>query len=72
MPAAVLDKQDPGADTSKNPVLSKTSAHALDKDSYLAGCMRLLACDSGGGERDASGLLIVIAALAATRKRNRS
>ena len=72
MSAAVLDKQDPGADTSKNPVLSTTSAHTLDNDSYLAGCIRLLACDSGGGDRDASGVLIVLAALAATRKRNRS
>jgi hypothetical protein len=72
MPTAVLDKQDPGADTSNHPVLSRTSAHAIDNDGYLAGCLRLLACDSGGGGRDASGLLIVFAALAATRRRNRS
>jgi hypothetical protein len=72
MPSAVLDKQDPGADTSKNPVLSRTSAHYVDNDSQWAGCLRLLACDSGGGHGDASGVLIVLAALAATRKRNRS
>jgi MYXO-CTERM domain-containing protein len=72
MPTAVLDKQDPGADTSKNPVLSRTSAHYVDNDSQWAGCLRLLACNSGGGSGDASGLLIVIAALAATRRRNRS
>ncbi|HEY5948450.1 MAG TPA: hypothetical protein VIV40_23295 [Kofleriaceae bacterium] len=76
MPAAVLDKQDPGADTSKHPVLSKTSAHYSDPSdgryNPALGCLRLLACDSGGRGGDASGLLIVVAALVATRRRRAS
>ena len=73
MPSGVLDKQDPAADTSRNPVLSKTSAsyHADSvRDHALFGCLRMLSCNAGGG--DASGLLIVVAALAATRRRKRS
>jgi hypothetical protein len=71
MPAAVLDKQDPAADTSKHPVLSRTSAHYVDEDSPWRGCLRMLACDAGGGG-DVSGALIVIAVLAATRRRKTS
>jgi MYXO-CTERM domain-containing protein len=74
MPSGVLDKQDPAADTSRNPVLSTTGAsyHGPDgvRDNPLFGCLRMLSCNAGGG--DASGLLIVIAALAATRRRKRS
>ena len=71
MPSAVLEKQDPGADTSRNPVLSKTSAHYVDQDSPWRGCLRMLTCNAGGGG-DASGVLIVLAVLAATRRRKTS
>jgi MYXO-CTERM domain-containing protein len=71
MPVAVLDKQDPAADTSKNPVLSTTSAHYGDQDAPWRGCLRMLSCGASGGG-DASGALIVIAVLAATRRRKTS
>lgn len=72
MPSAVLDHQDPGADTSKNPELSRSgSRHGID--AQWLGCLRWVACDSGAhGGGDASGVLLVLALFAATRKRNRS
>lgn len=71
MPSAVLDHQDPGADTSKNPVLSRSSAHYVDPDDNRwgpLGCLRMLACSTGRGG-DTSGALVVIAVLVATRRR---
>ena len=72
MPSEVLDKQDPAADTSKNPILSRSEAHSADDDRYRwLGCLRLFAC-SGAGGGDASGGLIVLAVLVATGRRKRS
>jgi MYXO-CTERM domain-containing protein len=73
MPAEVLDKQDLHADTSKNPILSRSEAHSAQSDgvSQWLGCLRLLSCSAGTGG-DTSGALIVIAVLAAIRRRNRS
>ena len=73
MPAEVLDKQDLHADTSKNPILSRSEAHGPsdDRASQWFGCLRLLSCSAGTGG-DASGALIVMAMLVATRRRNRS
>lgn len=73
MPSAVLDHQDPGADTSHNPELSRSgSRHGID--AQWLGCLRWVACDSGARGRggDASAVLLVLALLAATRNRNRS
>jgi hypothetical protein len=72
MPSAVLDHQDPGADTSHNPELSRSgSRHGID--AQWLGCLRWVACDAGArGGGDASGVLLVLALVAATRKRNRS
>ena len=72
MPSAVLDHQDPGADTSHNAVLSRSSAHYKDPDESPwtpLGCLRMLSCDTGGGGGDASGALVVLAVVAATRRR---
>ena len=71
MPAAVLDKQDPATDTSKHPVLSRTSAHYANEDFAWRGCLRMLSCDAGPSG-DVSGGLIVIAVLAAMRRRKTS
>lgn len=74
MPSAVLDHQDPGADTSKNPVLSRTSARYSDPEESRwgpLGCLRMLACSTGRGG-DTSGALVVLAVLAATRRRKTS
>jgi MYXO-CTERM domain-containing protein len=73
MPSDVLDKQNPAADTSKHPVLTRSSAHYVDPERREGwqGCMRLLACRAGTGS-DASGGLVVLAVLVATRRRNRS
>lgn len=74
MPSVVLDHQDPGADASKNPILSRTEAHHVDPNDARwpwLGCLRMFACSAGHGG-DASGVLVVLAALAATRRRNRS
>jgi MYXO-CTERM domain-containing protein len=74
MPSEVLDKQEPGADTSRNPVLSRTEAHHIDPNDApwrWFGCLRMLSC-SAGKQGDASGALIVLAALAASRRRKRS
>lgn len=70
MPSAVLDNQDPGADTSKNPVLTRSSAHYVDpSDTHRwPGCLSLLSCNSGT-HGDASGLLVVLAVLVATKRR---
>ncbi len=73
MPSSVLDHQDPGADTSHNPVLSRTSAHYVDPNDQrwaALGCLRMLACDAGRGG-DTSGALVVLAVLAITRRRRR-
>ncbi|HEY5926918.1 MAG TPA: hypothetical protein VIV11_34765 [Kofleriaceae bacterium] len=74
MPSAVLDKQDPGADTSRNPILSRSEASYVDPSDERwrwLGCLRWLSCSTGTGG-DASGVLIVIAVLATTRRRKRS
>lgn len=75
MPADVLAKQDPSADTSKNPVLSRSEAHYRDPNGpaeglgQLLGCMKMFSCSTRGGDSDLGGLLVVAAALAATRRR---
>ena len=74
MPSAVLEKQDPGADTSRNPILSRTEAHYVDPNDaryQWLGCLRWFACDAGA-RGDASGALVLLAVLAATRRRKRS
>jgi MYXO-CTERM domain-containing protein len=73
MPSAVLDKQDPAADTSKNPILSRSEAHYVDPSDaryQWLGCLRLLSCDAGA-RSDASGVLVVLAVFASTRRRRR-
>ena len=74
MPSEVLDKQDPGADTSKNPILSRSEAHYVDPDDakwQWLGCLRWFSC-STDGNGDASGALVVLAALVAMRRRKRN
>jgi hypothetical protein len=75
MPTEVLDKQDPGADTSKNPVLSRSEAHYHDPAeglSQLLGCVKMLSCSATHRQdNDLGGLLVVAAALGVTRRRKR-
>jgi len=75
MPSAVLDHQDPGADTSKHPVLTRTEAHYSDPLDSTNGCMRWLGLGlfrcAAGGDGDSGGLLVIAAVLAATRRRKR-
>lgn len=67
MPSAVLDHQDPGADTSKNPILSRTEAHYVDPDDTGAlGCLRRMTCSTGDGT---SSVALTIAVLVALRRR---
>jgi uncharacterized protein (TIGR03382 family) len=69
MSSAVLDRQDPAADTSHNPELSRSELHYVDpNDTSPIGCLRHVACNSGGGS---DGILVVLAALAAVRRRRR-
>ena len=75
MPSAVLDHQDPGADTSQHPVLSRTSTHYTDREhrgvGQLLGCLQMFSCDAGG-DGGAGGALVVLAVVAATRRRRTS
>jgi MYXO-CTERM domain-containing protein len=70
MPAAVLEKQDPAADTSHNRELSRSKVfYSNPNDTPLEGCARhAFQCGAG----DASdGALVVLAALAAIAPRRR-
>jgi hypothetical protein len=67
MPEAVLAKQDPGADTSKNPVLSRSEMRYSEPWDYTKGGCRSYYC-SGGGDPS---LLVVVVALALRRRRRR-
>jgi MYXO-CTERM domain-containing protein len=84
MPSDVLEKQDPGADTSKNPVLSRSEANphpwisglfgGCDQSSSWNGRETFIGCGSCS-TRDASGagsfMLVALAALVGTRRRRR-
>lgn len=76
MPSDVLDKQDPGADTSKNPVLWRSESHYVDPDGPASRMTQALSCGmvrcSTGGDGDWTANLIVLAVLASTRRRYRS
>ena len=65
MSPAELDHQDPAADTSHNPELSRTESHFYEQDGPL-GCFRHVACNAGGG---GDGVLVAIAGLLAVRRR---
>jgi hypothetical protein len=68
MPSQVLDKQDPGADTSHNKILSRSEAHySPPRDPNKVGCALLPSCSTN----DASGLVIVLAAAFTLRRRKR-
>ena len=70
MPSAVLDRQDPGADTSNNPILSRTEAHYVDpNDTSPLGCLRRMTCSTGDGT---SGVAISIVLYAVIRRRRRA
>ena len=70
MPAEVLDKHDPAADTSKNPVLSRSTARYCDNDSAKPWGCHMPCCEATGGGAG-GGVPIVIAVLAAVRRRSR-
>jgi hypothetical protein len=76
MPNEVLDRQDPGADTSKNPVLSRSESHYVDPDGFAARTAQALSCGmircTSGHRSDSSVALIVLAVLATTRRRRRN
>ena len=74
MPTEVLDKQDPGADTSKNPVLSRSEAHYVDPDGPLPSIARALSCgmvrcDAGGSTGGWTIGLVMLSLWVATRRR---
>jgi MYXO-CTERM domain-containing protein len=87
MPSEVLEKQDPGADTSKNPVLSRSEANPHpwlsglfggcggDQSSSWSGRETFIGCGSCSS-RNTSGagtsMLVALAALVTTRRRRRS
>ncbi len=75
MPSEVLDRQDPGADTSKNPVLWSSGSKGWFPDfngcgnaNYSSGESTFIGCGSCASG-DASGLLVVLAALGTVRRR---
>ena len=72
VPSTVLENQDPGADTSRTPVRSRSEARFEDRGqddrAQLYGCRRLPACTSG----DPGGLAIVLAVGAMLRRRQRT
>jgi len=75
MSSATLDKQDPGADTSKNQELSRSEwsgsrSEAMEAMGHVVGCLGWFPrCQSGRG--DASGLLLVGALAFVLRRRRR-
>jgi MYXO-CTERM domain-containing protein len=79
MPSEVLDRQDPGADTSKNPVLSRSSTGPSFLSNLFGGCggatrssqeETFIGCGScASGEP--SGLVVMLAAFAMTLRRRR-
>lgn len=70
MPSEVLDHQDPGADTSNNPILSRTEAHYVDpNDTSPLGCLRRLTCSTGDAS---SGVAISVVLFAVIRRRRRA
>lgn len=70
MPSAVLDHQDPGADTSNNPILSRTEAHYVDpNDTSPLGCLRRMTCSTGDAS---SGVAISVVLFAVIRRRRRA
>jgi hypothetical protein len=74
MPAELLDKQDPSVIIPRDPPRPKSALLEMfsgaEPNVRLFGCIGLR-CNTGH-DGDASGALIVIAALVATRRRNRS
>jgi hypothetical protein len=72
MPSAVLAHQDPAADTSKNPVLSRSESHYHDPNDGHGWCAWIPFPPSGCSTGDRNGVLLVAATVAfACRRRRR-